>query len=113
MVPEAVGPSKFDEAKAALERGAFDEALHLLEFRRDRESGRPQALAILNELAIEEPTNKQVPFTIRKIERPCERCGDTGFCPHCKGRGKRRFLGLDRKCERCYGRGICPVCGVL
>src|SRR3989442_3523836 len=31
MVPEAVGPSKFDEAKAALERGAFDEALHLLE----------------------------------------------------------------------------------
>jgi len=201
MVPEAVASSKFDEAKAALERGAFDEALRLLDvahaedpddaqtrelyavthlakairlsekarqarqaaierraieydqefqddpevardfdeafaaiedvlrvepthwkarmlkaalvFRRDRESGRPQALAILNELAIEEPTNKQVPFTIRKIERPCERCGDTGFCPHCKGRGQRRFLGLDRKCERCYGRGICPVCGVL
>ena len=201
MVPPTVSPTKLDEAKAALERGAFDEALRLIEvansetpddtetrelyavthlakairlseearkarqaalgqrkieyeeefqddpqvsqtfdealaaiedvlrvepthwkarmlkasllFRRDRESGRPQALAILHELAVAEPTNKQVPFAIRKIERPCERCGDTGFCPHCKGRGHRRFLGLDRNCERCYGRGICPACGVL
>src|SRR2546430_10611910 len=31
MVPEAVASSKFDEAKAALERGAFDEALRLLD----------------------------------------------------------------------------------
>ena len=201
MVPPAVSPTKLDEAKAALERGAFEEALRLIEvansetpddtetrelyavthlakairlseearkarqaalgqrkieyeeefqddpqvsqtfdealaaiedvlrveplhwkarmlkasllFRRDRESGRPQALAILHALAVAEPTNKQVPFAIRKIERPCERCGDTGFCPHCKGRGHRQFLGLDRKCERCYGRGICPACGVL
>ncbi len=201
MVPPAVSPTKLDEAKAALERGAFDEALRLIEvakaetpddtetrelyavthlakairlseearkarqaalgqrkieyeeefqddpqasqtfdealaaiedvlrveplhwkarmlkasllFRRDRESGRAQALEILHELAVTEPTNKQVPFAIRKIERPCERCGDTGFCPHCKGRGQRRFFGLDRKCERCYGRGICPACGVL
>jgi tetratricopeptide (TPR) repeat protein len=82
-------------------------------FRRDRASGRPEALTILHELADAEPANKQVPFTIRKIERPCDRCGDSGFCPHCKGRGERRVLGFDRKCERCYGRGICPVCGVL
>ena len=82
-------------------------------FRRDRESGRPAALAILRGLSAADPSNKQVPFTIRKIERPCERCDDTGFCPHCKGRGQRRFLRMDRKCERCYGRGICPACGVL
>ncbi len=111
----------FDEALAAIEDVLRVEPTHwkarmlkaALVFRRDRESGRPQALAILQELAAAEPTNKQVPFTIRKIERPCERCGDTGFCPHCKGRGQRRFLRLDRKCERCYGRGICPACGVL
>lgn len=82
-------------------------------FRRDRGSGREQALEILHGLAAADPTNKQVPFTIRKIERPCTRCGDTGFCPYCKGRGMKRFLGMDRKCERCYGRGICPACGVL
>ncbi|TLZ81528.1 MAG: hypothetical protein E6K03_10165 [Methanobacteriota archaeon] len=84
-----------------------------LVFRRDRESGRPQALEILEALAAADPTNKQIPFTIRKIERPCARCSDTGFCPHCKGRGQRRFLRMDRKCEQCYGRGICPACGVL
>jgi len=84
-----------------------------LVFRRDRESGRPVALEILQALAAADPTNKQIPFTIRKIERPCVRCGDTGFCPHCKGRGQRRFLRMDRKCEQCYGRGICPACGVL
>lgn len=82
-------------------------------FRQDRDSGRPLALKILRELAEVDPMNKQVPFTIRKIERPCVRCGDTGFCSHCKGRGQRRFLGTERKCERCYGRGICPACGVL
>jgi len=111
----------FDEALAAIEDVLHVEPTHWkarmlkasLLFRRDRGVGRPQALAILHELAAAEPTNKQVPFTIRKIERPCERCGDTGFCPHCKGRGQRRFLGLNRKCERCYGRGICPACGVL
>jgi tetratricopeptide (TPR) repeat protein len=196
-----MAPTKFDEAKAALERGAFEEALHLSEaaqserpedpqarelyvvthlakairlsekarearrvdllrreieydeefqdapevsqvfdealaaiedvlrvdpghwkakmlkaallFRRDRGSGRPAALAILQELSAADPANKQVPFTIRKIERPCERCDDTGFCPHCKGRGLRRTLGFERKCERCYGRGICPACGLL
>ena len=91
----------------------MDEAKAALVFRRDRESGRPQALEILQTLGAADPTNKQIPFTIRKIERPCVRCGDTGFCPHCKGRGQRRLLRMDRKCERCYGRGICPACGVL
>src|SRR3989442_1965536 len=84
-----------------------------LVFRRDRESGRPVALEILQALAAADPTNKQIPFTIRKIERPCPRCSDTGFCPHCKGRGQRRFLRIDRKGEQRYGRGICPACGVL
>jgi len=82
-------------------------------FRKDREAGRPLALEILRELAAADPANKQVPFTIRKIERPCQRCGDTGFCSYCKGRGTRKWLGLERKCDRCYGRGICPACGVL
>lgn len=82
-------------------------------FRKDREAGRAPAIEILRALATSDPTNKQVPFTIRKIERPCPQCGDTGFCPHCKGRGQRTFLRMDRKCERCYGRGICPACGVL
>ena len=111
----------FDEALAAIEEVLRADPSHwkagmlkaALAFRRDRAAGRPQALEILARLATAEPTNKQVPFTIRKIERPCERCEDTGFCPHCRGRGERRFLGMDRKCDRCYGRGICPACGLL
>ncbi len=70
-------------------------------------------VARVHALAEADPTNKQIPFTIRKIERPCVRCGDTGFCPHCKGRGQRRVFRMERKCEQCYGRGICPACGVL
>ena len=111
----------FDEALSAIEDVLRVEPGHwktrmlkaTLVFRRDRTSGRPAALEILRGLAEAEPTNKQVPFTIRKVERPCERCGDTGFCPYCKGRGERTFLRIDRRCERCYGRGICPACGVL
>src|SRR6267143_479063 len=111
----------FDEALAAIDEVLVVDPAHwkgrmlkaALLFRRDRESGRPQALEILHTLAAADPTNKQVPFTIRKIEQPCARCGDTGFCTYCKGRGQRRFLGMDRKCERCYGRGICPACGLL
>jgi tetratricopeptide (TPR) repeat protein len=111
----------FDEALNAIENVLRIDPTHwkarmlkaALVFRRDRETGRPEALAILHELAAADPTNKQVPFTIRKIERPCERCSDTGFCSHCKGRGLRKTLGFERKCETCYGRGICPACGVL
>jgi tetratricopeptide (TPR) repeat protein len=111
----------FEEALAAIEDVLRVDPNHwkakmlkaALLFRRDRGSGRPAALAILQGLSAADPANKQVPFTIRKIERPCERCDDTGFCPHCKGRGLRRTLGFERKCERCYGRGICPACGLL
>ena len=111
----------FDRATAAIEDVLRVDSKHwkaqmlkaALLFRRDREAGRPAALEILHALAAADPANQQVPFTIRKIERPCIRCGDTGFCSTCKGRGQRTFLGMDRKCERCYGRGICPACGVL
>src|SRR5205807_2676873 len=121
MVPPAVSPTKLDEAKAALERGAFEEALRLIEVANSetpddtetRELYAVTHLAKAIRLSEEARKARQAAFAIRKIERPCERCGDTGFCPHCKGRGHRQFLGLDRKCERCYGRGICPACGVL
>ena len=111
----------FDEALAGIEdvlrvQPGHWKALLLkasLLFRKDRMAGRPQALEILAKLAEADPTNRQVPFTIRKIERPCARCGDTGFCPYCKGRGTSRFLRIESKCEKCYGRGICPACGVL
>ncbi len=82
-------------------------------FRRDRGAGRLQALEILSTIAEAHPTNKQVAFTIRKIERPCPRCSDTGFCPDCRGRGAKRFLGMERRCEACHGQGICLLCGVL
>jgi tetratricopeptide (TPR) repeat protein len=82
-------------------------------FRRDREVGRPQALEILRGVAVANPENKQVLFAIRKIERPCPKCSDTGFCPYCRGRGSKRLLGIERKCESCHGQGICLACGVL
>ena len=118
-VPEVA--RTFDEAIAAIDDVLRVDPAHwkarmlkaALVFRRDRDAGRPEALAILRELAAADPTNKQVPFAIRKIERPCPRCGDTGFCSRCLGRGIRRTLGLERRCEACYGRGICPACGVL
>lgn len=82
-------------------------------FRRDREAGRPQALEILRSIAAAHPANKQVAYTIKKIERPCPRCSDTGFCPNCRGRGSKRFLGMERECEACHGQGICLSCGIL
>ena len=82
-------------------------------FRRDREGGRPQALEILQAVAAANPANRQVALTIRKIERPCPRCSDTGFCPDCRGRGTKRFLRMERTCETCHGQGICLLCGVL
>jgi len=111
----------FDEALAVIEdvlrvQPGHWKALLLkasLMFRRDRMAGRPEALEILAKLAEADPTNRQVPFTIRKIERPCARCKDTGFCSYCRGRGTKRFLRMESKCEKCYGRGICPACGVL
>lgn len=49
----------------------------------------------------------------RRIELPCGRCDDTGFCPECGGSGWRTILGFRRKCEACLGHGICKRCGVL
>lgn len=111
----------FDDALAAVEevlrvdprheKGLMMKASVL--FRRDRDTGRPAALEILRAVATANPENRQVLSTIRKIERPCRTCSDTGFCPYCRGRGMRRFLGMERKCETCHGQGICLVCGVL
>lgn len=111
----------FDEALAA-----HDEVLRVdpshekarmmkaaLLFRRDREAGRAQALEILRAIQAAHPENRQVAFTIRKIETPCRRCSDTGFCPDCIGTGQRRRLGFTSKCGSCHGQGICLVCGVV
>jgi tetratricopeptide (TPR) repeat protein len=117
---EPVGRA-FDDALAAVERvletqPAHEKALMMkaaLLFRRDRAAGRPQALEILRGLVKAHPENRQAAYTIRKIERPCARCSDTGFCPYCAGRGVKTFLRLERRCEACHGRGICLACGIL
>lgn len=111
----------FDEALAAHDavlriNPGHEKALMMkaaLLFRRDRETGRVQALEILRGLVAAHPDNRQVAFTIRKVERPCPRCSDTGFCPDCAGKGSRRFLGMARKCESCHGQGICLFCGLV
>ena len=82
-------------------------------FRRDREKGRAEALEILRRIQEVHPENRQVAYAIKKVERPCPRCGDTGFCPYCAGRGTKTFVRVERRCERCHGQGICPVCGIL
>lgn len=84
-----------------------------LAFRRDRTAGRPVALEILRGLAAANPANRQVLYAIRRIEVPCKRCSDSGFCPRCRGRGSRRLLRMESKCEECHGQGICLVCGIL
>lgn len=82
-------------------------------FRQDRETNRTQALDILRGIAGAHPENRQIALAMRKMEGPCPRCSDTGFCAACRGRGSRRFLGLERRCDLCHGQGICPVCGIL
>lgn len=111
----------FDKAEAALEevlRVAPDHEKTLmakasLVFRRDREKGRPAAMEILQKIADANPSNRQVLYSIRRIERPCPRCSDSGFCPRCRGRGSRRILRMESKCEACHGQGICLACGIL
>ncbi len=111
----------FDEAAAAIDEVLAAEPMHekalmmkaSLAFRRNREKGRPEALGILRAVADANPANRQVLYTIKKVETPCPRCSDSGFCPRCRGRGSRRRLGLESKCETCHGQGICLVCGVL
>jgi hypothetical protein len=85
----------------------------VLLFRRDRASGRPAALEVLERLQSESPGNRQVAYTISKIARACARCADSGFCLVCGGRGTRRLLGVERRCMTCHGQGICHVCGVV
>ncbi len=111
----------FDEASAAIDEVLAvdpqpEKALMMkasLAFRRDRTTGRPEALAILEAIAASNPANRQVQYTMKKIAKPCPRCSDSGFCPRCRGRGSRRRLGFESKCEACHGQGICLVCGVL
>lgn len=111
----------FDRALAVIEEAlranpSSEKAIQAkasLLFRRDRRAGRPAALEILQKVQADHPANRQVAFVIRKIERPCPRCSDTGFCPYCRARGLKRYLGFERECERCHGRGICPACGIL
>ncbi|HKZ99558.1 MAG TPA: hypothetical protein VJ326_08230 [Thermoplasmata archaeon] len=112
---------RFEEALAAVDRvlaadPSHEKALMMkaaLLFRKDRESGRPEALRILRAIVEAHPENRQAAYTIRKVERPCARCSDTGFCPYCAGRGTKTFLRIERRCEACHGRGICLACGIL
>lgn len=111
----------FDEAAAAIEEVLAADPKHekalmmkaALVFRRDRAKGRPVALEILQSIAASNPANRQVVYTMRKIEVPCKRCGDSGFCQRCRGRGVRRILGMESKCTACHGQGICLLCGIL
>ncbi len=117
--PEVV--RAFDAAAAALDEvlaaDPKDEKALMMKasllFRRDRAKGREPALEILRALVAANPANRQVLYALKKIEVPCNRCSDSGFCPRCRGRGARRILGLESKCEACHGQGICLVCGVL
>jgi tetratricopeptide (TPR) repeat protein len=111
----------FDEAAAAVdealaadprsEKGLMMKASLL--FRRDREKGRPVAVELLKQVVDANPANRQVLYEIRRIETPCKKCGDSGFCPRCRGRGSRRILRMASKCEACHGQGICLACGIL
>ncbi len=111
----------FDEASAALEAVLAADPNHekalmmkaSLAFRRNRETGRPEAIRLLQGVVAANPANRQVLYTIKKISTPCPRCSDSGFCPRCRGRGSRRRLGLEARCESCRGQGICLVCGIL
>ncbi len=111
----------FDEAEAAIDallridpnQEKVLMAKASLAFRRDRTKGRAAALSILEPMAAANPANRQVLYTIRRIQTPCTRCSDSGFCPKCRGRGSRRILRMETKCEACHGQGICLACGVL
>jgi len=38
----------------------------------------------------------------------CDKCDNTGNCPHCKG---KRLIDLKQKpCKYCQGSGACPTC---
>lgn len=117
--PEVV--QAFNEADTAIDEvlavdPKYEKGLMMkasLAFRRDRGSGRPEALRILKAVAAANPLNKQVLYAIKKIATPCTRCSDSGFCPQCRGRGSRRRFGIETRCESCHGQGICLLCGIL
>lgn len=117
--PEVV--KAFDDASAAIEevlvRDPRQEKALLLKasllFRRNRGTGRPAALEILGSVVTANPENRQALYAIRKIEAPCKRCGDSGFCTRCRGRGSKRILGFEQRCDACHGQGICLACGIL
>lgn len=118
---DAAVAAAFDRAEAALDEILAVDPKHektlmmkaSVAFRRDRTAGRPVALEILRGIAAANPSNRQVLYAIRRIEVPCKRCSDSGFCPRCRGRGMRRLLRMESKCEECHGQGICLVCGIL
>ena len=95
-----------DNEKAMMMKAS---ALH----RFDRAGRRDEALTLLRKISEAHPQNRQVRLVIRKVEKRCEDCSDTGFCPYCGGRGSRTRLGLKSKCSKCWGQGICLTCGVL
>jgi len=111
----------FDDASGAIEEVLAADPKHekalmmkaSLVFRRERDAGRPAAVAILQAIVIANPSNRQVHYTLRRIEAPCKRCRDSGFCLRCRGRGSRRVLGMLTKCDTCHGQGICLACGIL
>ena len=79
----------------------------------DRATRREEALGLLRLIQEAHPENRQLRLVIKKVEKKCDECSDSGFCPHCGGRGTRTLLGFKRKCDKCWGQGICLRCGVL
>ncbi len=111
----------FEEAIAEFDRvlaadPAHEKALMLkaaVLHRFDRAGRCSEAMEAVQRILAAHPENRQAKLALRKIERTCEECSDSGFCPHCGGRGSRRLLGMERRCNRCWGQGICLRCGLL
>lgn len=79
----------------------------------DRGVNRSIAIDLLNEVLRAHPESKDTLLNLRKISQPCQKCGDTGFCPDCGGTGERVGIVLTKRCERCMGRGVCVACGII
>jgi len=79
----------------------------------NRATRREEALGLLRRIQEAHPENRQLRLVIKKVEKKCDECSDSGFCPHCGGRGTRTLLGFKRRCDKCWGQGICLRCGVL
>ncbi len=79
----------------------------------DRAGKRAEAADAIRRILAANPNNQQAKLALRKIERTCQACSDSGFCPHCGGRGFRTVLGIQRQCRHCWGQGVCQRCGLL